>query len=313
MLRIFVAGGTGVLGRRVIPELVASGFRVTASARSEKSRDELKTLGAEPVGMNMFDAADVKRAVGEQDVVINLATHIPPSNARMLLPGAWRENDRIRTVGAANLAAAAKSGGADAMIQESFAPIYEDGGDRWIDETWPVRPARYNESTLEAERAATMFTRRGGRGVILRFAYFYGADGFATREMIEMARKGISPVVGSPNAYYSTVSHDDAAMAVLAALHVPGGIYNVSDDEPLTRQEWLESLARSLGVRAPRMIPGWISALGGSKSDLLGRSQRLSAKKLQDVSAWRPTTPCIRDAWPTLVREVSAGTKAPQE
>jgi len=167
MLRIFVAGGTGVLGRRVIPELLASGFRVTASSRSEKARAALKTLGAEPVTMDLFDAADVKRAVGEQDVVINLATHVPPSTARALLPGAWRENDRIRTVGAANLAAAAKAGGADAVIQESFAPIYEDGGDRWIDETWPVRPARYNKSTLEAERAATMFTRRGGRGVIL--------------------------------------------------------------------------------------------------------------------------------------------------
>jgi nucleoside-diphosphate-sugar epimerase len=143
--------------------------------------------------------------------------------------------------------------------------------------------------------------------VILRFAYFYGADGFATREMIETVRKGVSPLVGAPDAFYSTVSHDDAAMAVLAALHAPSGIYNVSDDEPLTRQQWLESLAKTLGVRPPRMIPGWMSALAGSKSDLLGRSQRLSTKKLQDVSAWRPTTPSIREAWPTLVREIGAG------
>ena len=85
----------------MIPELVASGFRVAASSRSEPSRARLKTLGAEPVAMDLFDAADVKRAVGEQDVVINLATHVPPSAARALLPGAWRENDRIRTVGAA--------------------------------------------------------------------------------------------------------------------------------------------------------------------------------------------------------------------
>src|SRR5262249_23456065 len=130
MLRIFVAGGTGVLGRRVIPELIASGFRVTAASRSEKSHAALKAFGAEPGAMHLFDAADVKRAVGEQDVVINLATHIPAGTKRML-PGAWRENDRIRTIGAANLAAAAKAGGADALIQESFGPIYEDGGDRW--------------------------------------------------------------------------------------------------------------------------------------------------------------------------------------
>jgi nucleoside-diphosphate-sugar epimerase len=95
-------------------------------------------------------------------------------------------------------------------------------------------------------------------------------------------------------------------MAVLAALHVPAGIYNVSDDEPLTRKQWIESLAQVLGVRAPRMIPGWIAALGGSKSALLSRSQRISNKKLKDVSAWAPTTPSVREAWPTLVREFGA-------
>ena len=308
MLRIFVAGGTGVLGRRVIPELLASGFRVTASARSDESRAALKSLGAEPVAMNLFDAADVKRAVGEQDMVVNLATHVPPSTARALLPGAWRENDRIRTVGAANLAAAAKAGGADALIQESFAPIYEDGGDKWIDETWPVRPARYNKSTLEAERAATMFTRRGGRGVILRFAYFYGADGFATREMIEAVRKGVSPLVGSPDAFYSTVSHDDAAMAVLAALHAPSGIYNVSDDEPLKRRQWIESLAKALGVKTPHTMPGWLVKIGGSTTELLSRSQRISSNKLRETSDWHPATPSVRDAWPAII-----ASPAPQE
>ena len=301
MLRIFVAGGTGVIGRRVIPVLVSDGHRVYASSRSDEGRKQIVAQGAEPVAVNLYDSEDVKRGVGHQDVVINLSTHIPSSSTKMLLPWAWRENDRVRREVSANLGDAARIGGADCFIQESFAPIYEDAGDRWIDETWPVRPARYNKSTIEAERAANRFTKHGGRGIILRFAYFYGADSIATRDMIRLVRKGVSPLVGPPDAFISSISHDDAAAAVITAIHLPGGMYNVSDDEPVTRREWAGSLASALGVSPPRAVPGLLAKLGGSTVELLSRSQRLSNRKLREHSDWAPATPSIRDAWPRLV------------
>ena len=306
MLRIFIAGGTGVIGRGVVAALVSAGHHVTAASRSHEGRARLAAQGAEPVAMNMFDEQDVSRAVGKQDVVINLATHIPSSTTKMLFPSSWRENDQVRRVGSKNIVVAARSGGADCVIQESYAGIYEDGGDKWIDEKWAVRPARYNRSVLDAETSASQFTKWGGRGVVLRFANFYGPDSFVTREMIGMVRKGVSPLLGPSAAYFSSVSHDDAASAVMDALHAPAGIYNVSDDEPLTRGEWIASLAKAVGVGMPRPIPWWLAKLGGSTAELLSRSQRLSNKKLRDVTDWRPAAASVREAWPRIVEEISA-------
>lgn len=302
MLRIFVAGGTGVIGRRVVPALVGAGYRVSVASRSEEGDARLVAMGASPVSVDLYDRDDVQRAVGHQDVVINLATHMPPSSAKMMLPWSWRENDRVRRLVSSNLADAARAGAADLFVQESYAPIYEDGGDQWIDESWPVRPTSAARSVIDAERAANRFNKHGGRGIVLRFANFYGPDGFATREVIGMVKKGLCPLPGAPDAFISSVSHDDAATAVVAAIHLPAGTYNVSDDEPLTRREWLDSLAKALGVKTPGMLPGWLVKLGGSRTELLGRSQRISSRKLRESSDWQPATPCIRDAWPALVR-----------
>lgn len=308
MLRIFVAGGTGVIGRRVVPVLVNAGYRVSVVSRSEQASARLIAQGASPIEVDLYDAEAVQHAVGQQDVVVNLATHIPSSATKMMLPWAWHENDRVRRVVSSNLAEAARAGGADCFIQESFAPIYEDAGDQWIDESWAVRPARYNRSVIDAERSANRFTKHGGRGIVLRFAYLYGPDSPQTHEMMGMVKKGISPIPGAPDAYFSSVSHDDAAAAVVTAIHIPAGTYNVSDDEPLKRREWIDSLAKALGVKTPSMLPGWLVKIGGSTTELLSRSQRISSRKLRETSDWHPTAPSVRDAWPSIV-----ASPAPQE
>src|SRR5215831_20598728 len=305
MLRVFIAGGTGVIGRRVVPALVKGGYAVTAGTRSETGAAKLRAMGAETVSMDLMDAASVRRVMGKPDLVVNLSTHVPASMPAMMFRWAWRENDRVRRTGAANLATAARLAGADCVVQESYAPIYVDHGDEWIDERWTVAPAAYNRTVLDAEGSVAQFTKFGGRGIVLRFANFYGPDSFATREMIQMVKRGISPLVGPPDAYYSSVSHDDAAAAVVEALHLPAGIYNVSDDEPITRAEWLDSLAKAVGAKPPHMLPHWLTMLGGSTTQLWSRSQRVSNRKLRELSEWRPATPCVRDAWPALVEQSS--------
>ncbi|MEO7085198.1 MAG: NAD(P)-dependent oxidoreductase [Gemmatimonadaceae bacterium] len=301
MLRMFVAGGTGVIGRRVVPALVGAGHRVVAAARSEEGRAKLAAQGTTAVVVDLFDADAVRKAMGEQDIVINLSTHIPSSTKKMLLAWSWRENDRVRRLGSANLAAAAQAGGADCFIQESFAGIYQDAGDRWIDEKFRVMPAKYNQSVLDAEASAKKFNKAGGRGIVLRFGAFYGPDSFATRDMIQMVRKGTNPLPGSPDAYVSSISHDDAAAAVVSAVHLPSGTYNVVDDEPVTRRAWGESLAAALGVKPPAPFPRLIAKLGGSTVELLSRSQRISNHKLHEFSDWEPKARSIGDAWPALL------------
>ncbi|RPH71440.1 MAG: NAD-dependent epimerase/dehydratase family protein [Myxococcaceae bacterium] len=158
MDRILLTGATGVVGRHVLPLLVSAGHPVTAVSRTHEQAELLRAVGATPVSMDLFDPASVRSAVQGHDVVINLATHMPSSLFRMLLRRSWRENDRIRREGSATLASAAAATGVRRFIQESFAPIHEDGGADWIDERWPVRPAPYTarRSTPRHRSSATL-------------------------------------------------------------------------------------------------------------------------------------------------------------
>jgi nucleoside-diphosphate-sugar epimerase len=305
-MRIFLTGATGVIGHRVVPILLGTGHRVTAVGRSPEKRAALQGMGADAVELDIFRPDAVRRAVAGHDAIINLATHLPASTARMFLPGAWRENDRIRQVASAVLADAAAAAGAGWFIQESFAPVYADGGDNWIDETWPLKPARYNRTVVDAEQSAERFTRRGGTGVVLRFAMFYGPDAFQVHDLIGLVRKGWAPVFG-PHGFISSISHDDAATAVVAALGVGPGAYNVADDEPLRRREWVDSLAAALRSRRPKLPPKWFSRLGGSLTELLARSQRISNRKLRQESGWAPRYPSVREGWFAVVESLKSG------
>jgi len=209
-------------------------------------------------------------------------------------------NDRIRRDGSAAVAAAARAEGVSRMIQESFAPIYIDRGDAWIDETTSVAPASYNRTTLDAERSAEEFTAAGGTGVVLRFAALYGPDALM-REMLDVMRKGWSPLPGHPSAYFTSVAQSDAASAVVVSLAVPAGTYNVAEDEPMRRGEWVRSLAAAAGIAPPKPLPGWLAGLGGSAMRLLARSQRMSNRKLRDASAWTPRYGRASDAWPEII------------
>jgi nucleoside-diphosphate-sugar epimerase len=263
----------------------------------------LAEMGATPVDMDLFAPVGVRREVAGHNLVINLATHVPPS-AAMFLPGAWRENDRVRRLVSANLVDAAIAEGVERYVQESFALIYPDRGDVWIDERTPIRPARYNRSVVAAERAAARFARTGRVGVVLRFAAFYGPDSGQTRDLIAYVRRGWAPIPGSPDSFFSSVSHDDAASAVMAALGVPSGVYNVTDDEPLRRREFFGSLASALGVDPPRIPPPWAARLMGSLGETLARSLRLSNQKLRSASDWEPRYPSAREGWPAVLEAV---------
>ena len=303
-MRIFVTGATGVVGRRVVPQLIAASHEVTAVGRTAEKRERLSRQGAEPVDVDLFDAAAVTRAVTGHDAVVNLATHMPASSARMLLPGAWRENDRLRRDASRLLVDAATAAGATRYTQESFAPAYPDGGDGWIDESTPLRPAQYNRTLLDAERSAERFTDSGGIGVVVRFANLYGPDSRLLVEVLGFVRRGLAPLPGGPTAFLSSVSHDDAAAAVVAALGVPPGAYNVADDDPMRRRDYADALASAFGLSSPRLPPAWTGRLLGSMGELLSRSQRISNAKLRSASAWTPRFPSAREGLRAAAEEM---------
>jgi nucleoside-diphosphate-sugar epimerase len=302
IMRIFLTGATGVIGRRVIPALVAAKHSITAVVRSPEKRAALATQGVSAIECDLFDPVAVSRAVDGHDTVINLVTSIP-EGVRAMLVWAWKENSRIRKEVSANLSATAVVAGTARFIQESFAPVYPDGGDRWIDESVPLKPVAYNRTVLDAERAAARFEESGGTAVVLRFAWFYGPGDAFTETLFRSARRGWLPLPGDPEGYFSMVAHDDAARAVVAALDIPGGIYNVVEDEPKTRRQLGESLARTLGIKPPRQIPKWITLLEGSSGEMLLRSERISNRKLKSTGKWRPEAVSVEVLLATPARE----------
>jgi nucleoside-diphosphate-sugar epimerase len=290
----------------VVPLLVAGGHEVTGVARSPEKRAQLERQGARPAEVDLFDAGAVNRAVQGAEAIVNIATAVP-RGFLVFLPLAWRPMARVRRHVSANLVSAALAGEtARCFVQESFAPIYVDAGDAWVDESSAVRPSDYNRSALDAEAQAERFTRAGRAGVSLRFGMFYGVGDPATLQMLDTVRRGWFPLFGRPEGYTTWVSHEDAATAVVAALAVPAGIYNVVESEPLRRRELADGIARLLNVRPPRFFPSWTRRLAGSVGDAIGRSLRISNRKLRNASGWEPRYRTSLDGLTAVVAAVSS-------
>lgn len=293
-MKVFVSGATGVLGRRAIADLVATGLEVTGIARHPSKRAELIALGARPVELDLFDREGVLTAVAGHDAVCNLATAIPVG-AQATRPAAWEDNDRIRREGSRNLVDAALTAGATRYVQESIALLYADGGDRFLDESAPVDATATTASALEAEAEAARFAEHGGAGVVLRFGQFYGFDSGHTVEAIEAVRAGRPAELGTESAYRSSIVTRDAGSAVAAAFRAPSGIYNVVDDRPLPRAQYVDALAQALGVPAPE-VRSATPELPPAFS-MMVRSQRVSNQLFKAVTGWQPRFPSAWEGW----------------
>lgn len=294
-MRVFVAGATGVLGQPSVQRLVAAGHQVRGVARSEEKAALLRSFGAEPVSVDLFDPASVLEAVAGSEAVIHLATKIPPL-MRMRSRKSWRENDRLRVEGTKNLVDAALAAGAHTFIAESITFIYIDGGDAWLTEDSPTRSIWVSlDSTFELEREVRRFEGDGRRAVSLRFGLFYSATSAATRDSVRMMRRRMFGVIGKGDNYFSSIHVDDAAAAVVAALGAPSGVYNVTEDEPSTQAQYAEICAEAFHLPKPRHFPKWLGklVLGGPANYIL-LSQRVSNKRFKDATGWAPQYPNVR-------------------
>jgi len=301
--RVFVAGATGVLGWRAVRELVDAGHDVTGIARSEEKADLLRSLGATPVRVDLFDADAITAAVAGHDAVLNLATHVPKP-AQAMRRSAWHEHERIRTEGARILVDAALATGASVYVQESLAFAYADAGDRVIDESQPLMDGGAATAVKAAEGEVARFTAGGGRGIALRFGQFYSADSSHTEAMVATARRGGSMVVGSGDGYAPMISCDDAARAVVAALDAPAGVYNVVDDEVLTRREIDVALAKAVGARRLVRPPAATLKVGGEDAGIFLLSNRASNAAFKAATGWSPRHPSVREGFRALAREL---------
>ena len=279
--KIFLAGGTGVLGRRVTPLLVEAGHDVTVNTRNPAAAEAVGNVGATAVTVDLFDAAAVAEAVEPFDAVVNIATAIPTGPAAGLKKN-WLMNDRIRTEAAANLAAGLANG--DRYVGESITFPYVDRGDEWIDESVERTYSSATESVAAAEATAASVD-----GVALRFAMFSADDSGHNADLFRAARMGVFGLPGGPDAFISWVHIDDAATAVLAALDAPAGIYNVAEPDPVRRADHMSALASAFGKRRRlRGLPAALVKLGGPPVETIARSQRISSDAFASATGWSP-------------------------
>lgn len=282
-MKVFVAGGTGVIGRHAVPALVAAGHEVTALSRSTEKDAQVQRAGAHPIRVDLFDPDALARAVDGNDAVVNLTTHIPDLS-RAARRTAWTENDRIRTEGSSNLAAAAVRAEATRFVQESITFPYADNGAAWIDEDHPRPSSPITASVDRAEASAASVTA----AVVLRFGQFYAPDASHTQAFAALVRKRLNPFVGPPDAHISFIGMPAAARAVVAALTAVPGVYNIVDDDPPTRREAGETVAAALGKRRPLSLPMAVVKPVNPSAELLARSQRVDNRRYRAATGWEP-------------------------
>jgi nucleoside-diphosphate-sugar epimerase len=301
-MRVFVTGATGTLGRPVTQLLVKSGHKVLALSRSVENNTAISKLGGEPVRANLFDYASLWRGMNGAGAVLHLATKIPATRT-IGRHSAWQETEKIRREGTRNLVIAALEHDVNAFIYPSIVFLYPDCGDKWIDATTQPQPADYLKSTLDAEAEVARFAKHGGRGISLRMGGFYNATSSQSKEMLRTARMGFSPVFGRDDAYQPLIWIDDAARAVVAALEAPSGIYDIVDDEPLTRGELRKVIAKAVGRSKLTRLPNFVaSLLLGVTAETLTRSQRVSNQQFKKVTGWQPEVPSAREGWERIAK-----------
>jgi nucleoside-diphosphate-sugar epimerase len=308
-MRIFVAGATGAVGRRLVPKLVRAGHEVVGSTTSGRKVDALRQMGAEPVVMDALDATAVRAAVetARPEVVVHELTALNVEQNIKNPDQTFALTNRLRTEAVDHLIVAARAAGAKRFVSQSFTGWNNPRtGVAVKDETDGLDPdpVPATRKTMAAfvhlEKVTTEAADLGG--IALRYGLFYGpGTGFAQDgEMVELVRKRKLPVVGGGTGVWSFVHIDDAATATMMAIEagVPG-VYNIVDNEPARVSEWLPYLAEVIGAKTPMKLPGWLAKpmLGEAGMSMMTKIRGSSNLKARTTLGWQPAFPSWRQGF----------------
>jgi 2-alkyl-3-oxoalkanoate reductase len=320
-MRVFVAGASGAIGKRLVPQLVQAGYTVVAMTRSRQNASSLRELGAEPVVVDAFDRAGVVEAVrrAEPEILIHQLTALTGVKDFKNFDREFAMTNRLRTEGTDILLEAARAAGTRRVIAQSYGSWnYERTGTGPKTETDPLDPTppRNQTKTLEAIRYVeqSVLGADGIQGVALRYGNLYGpgtnlaADG----DITAMVRKRAFPVVGNGAGVWSFIHVDDAASATVAAItRGAPGVYNVVDDEPAPVAIWLPELARAVGAKPPFRIPVWLGRLatGEVGVSMMTQIRGASNGKARRELDWTPRYPTWRLGFRTGLHASEASTQ----
>jgi nucleoside-diphosphate-sugar epimerase len=306
-MKIYVAGATGVLGRALVPQLVARGHEVVGMTRSASKQDLVRSLGARPVVADALDPDAVAEAVAsaEPEVIVHQLTAL---SGKMSIRDARhperspmaKMTNRLRIEATDHLLAAGRAVGARRFVAQSFGafrfartggPVQTEADPLDPDPPAPLRPVV--DGLLHLEKAVT--TIEWGEGLALRYGGFYG-PGTSTSlapdaVMAAPIRKRRFPIIGNGGGVFSHIHVDDAAAATaLAVEHGRAGVYYIVDDEPAPVREWLPVLAGALDAKPPRRVPRWLGRLaaGEAAAIVMTEARGASNAKAKRELGWQP-------------------------
>jgi nucleoside-diphosphate-sugar epimerase len=217
--RVFVAGATGAIGKRLCQLLVRDGWHVIGTTRHENKQMLLKSLGVEPVVVDAFDQAALCNALGnaQAQYVVHQLTDLPPALHPQLMPAARIRNAQLREEGTRNLVAAATAAGCRRMVAQSIAFAYAPGAMPY-DESSALDMQSTDPAMLQTVRAVNSLEQQvlnaPFAGVVLRYGRLYG------------------PGTGFDHAKGRAPLHVDAAAhAARLALNYGGGVYNIAEED----------------------------------------------------------------------------------
>jgi nucleoside-diphosphate-sugar epimerase len=301
-MRVFVAGATGVIGRRLLPALSAAGHESIAMTRSPEKAAALAAQGIETAVCDAYDAAGLTRAVADAraDHIVHLLTDLPADINMRHFEREVQSTGRLRREGTRNLIAAARAAGVQRIIGESISFAYAPEGDRVKDEDAPLATAALPfvaEPIAELERQVL-----DAGGIVLRYGQLYGPGTSFTRDgpWATNLRRRRLPIVGAGSGVFSFLHVDDAASATVAALEHSGpATYNAVDDDPAAIHDWVPVYARAVGAPAPWRVPAWVGRLAAGQIavEMMNELRGASNTRIKRELGWQPEYPSWREGF----------------
>lgn len=302
-MKVFIAGSTGVLGRRLVRQFLARGHSVLGLVRSEEGEEIVRSIGAEPCRADIFDPDSLRKVARGSDAVVHAATSIPLKVR--LKASDWLMNDKIRRDGTKALATCAGKIGAKLFLLESIVWLARPVDGSSFDEETPANPDNITRSMLEGEQIARGASEKFGFKLsVLRCGLFYSSDASHTRLFGDYLLRRRLPVIGKGDAVWSLLHLDDAAEAFVTVAEAGrAGLWNVVDDKPVAVTDFLRYFARSLNAPPPRSIPAWLARIIAGKYavSLFTQSVRTSNSLFRNELGWVPRFPSYKEGLDEVV------------
>jgi nucleoside-diphosphate-sugar epimerase len=314
-MKVFLAGATGAIGKRLVPQLISQGHQVVATTRTPSKAEILRGLGTESLILDGLNKDAVMKAVmsTRPDVIVHQMTALASMRSLKNFDEEFALTNRLRTEGTEHLIAAAEAAGTRKIVVQSYCgwPNAREGGRiKTEDDPLGPNPPKAMTRSFDAIRRVerVVLNPSAIAGTVLRYGSFYGPGTSISwnGEIVQMVRQRKFPVVGDGAGIWSFIHVDDAANATRLAIEKDApGIFNIVDDEPAEVAIWLPALAAPIGAKPPRHVPAWLGRvlLGEPGLAIMTNIRGSSNAKAKRILGWNPAFSSWREGFRGLLRD----------